>query len=142
MLILIFIERGAYYTYLGSLTTPPCNECVIWIVFKDPIEVSAEQVRNQASFLPSEIKWRARDSRYLRFSFGILHHFLMSLRDSFANVATSCVLFLMLHQLQAFREMLSLKKGGCNPHGHDHRILNNYRPPLSVEQRMVSLGYL
>lgn len=39
------LERGAYYTYLGSLTTPPCNECVIWIVFKDPIEVSAAQVK-------------------------------------------------------------------------------------------------
>lgn len=38
------IERGAYYTYLGSLTTPPCNECVIWIVFVEPVEVSHEQV--------------------------------------------------------------------------------------------------
>lgn len=33
-----------YWTYQGSLTTPPCSECVIWIVFKDPIEVSPEQV--------------------------------------------------------------------------------------------------
>lgn len=38
-----FTEKGAYYTYLGSLTTPPCNECVIWIVFVEPIEVSHEQ---------------------------------------------------------------------------------------------------
>lgn len=43
--LFLFAEKGAYYTYLGSLTTPPCNECVIWIVFVDPIEVSHEQVK-------------------------------------------------------------------------------------------------
>lgn len=45
MVFFLFAEKGAYYTYLGSLTTPPCNECVIWIVFVDPIEVSHEQVK-------------------------------------------------------------------------------------------------
>lgn len=37
-------ENKAYWTYLGSLTTPPFNESVIWIVFKNVIEVSPEQV--------------------------------------------------------------------------------------------------
>lgn len=33
-----------YWTYLGSLTTPPLHESVIWIVLKEPIVVSEKQV--------------------------------------------------------------------------------------------------
>nr|BAR87951.1 carbonic anhydrase [Dugesia japonica] len=33
-----------YFTYSGSLTTPPCNESVIWIVFEYPITMSQEQI--------------------------------------------------------------------------------------------------
>eukprot|EP00058_Branchiostoma_floridae_P008814 XP_002594302.1 hypothetical protein BRAFLDRAFT_201434 [Branchiostoma floridae] len=36
--------RRDYWTYLGSLTTPPLFESVTWIVMKDPVEVSAEQL--------------------------------------------------------------------------------------------------
>lgn len=34
-----------YYTYTGSLTTPPCSEIVTWYVVKDQIEVSEEQIK-------------------------------------------------------------------------------------------------
>ena len=34
----------AYYTYMGSLTTPPCSEGVLWLVMKQPVQVSHEQI--------------------------------------------------------------------------------------------------
>jgi carbonic anhydrase len=32
------------YRYSGSLTTPPCSEGVRWIVLKEPIELSQNQI--------------------------------------------------------------------------------------------------
>jgi len=34
-----------FYKYSGSLTTPPCSEGVLWMVFKQPIDASAEQIQ-------------------------------------------------------------------------------------------------
>ena len=33
-----------YYTYMGSLTTPPCSEGVLWMVMKTPVAVSSDQI--------------------------------------------------------------------------------------------------
>ncbi|XP_072523077.1 carbonic anhydrase 4-like [Salminus brasiliensis] len=38
------VDRTQYYRYLGSLTTPPCSETVVWTVFKDPIHVSQDLI--------------------------------------------------------------------------------------------------
>jgi carbonic anhydrase len=37
-------ESRSYYAYMGSLTTPPCTEGVLWLVLKTPVKVSREQV--------------------------------------------------------------------------------------------------
>lgn len=36
-------NRG-YFTYAGSLTTPPCSEGVRWVVLKEPMTASREQI--------------------------------------------------------------------------------------------------
>lgn len=38
-----------YWTYPGSLTTPPLTESVTWIIQKKPIEVAVNQVRRACS---------------------------------------------------------------------------------------------
>ncbi len=47
----------SYWTYEGSLTTPPLLECVVWIVLTDPLKVTAEQMQ----LLRSSLKWTADD---------------------------------------------------------------------------------
>lgn len=42
--VLLPSDTTQYWTYLGSLTTPPCFESVTWVVFKEPIEVSEAQM--------------------------------------------------------------------------------------------------
>jgi carbonic anhydrase len=44
-------ERG-YFTYMGSLTTPPCSEGVLWMVMKQPVQASAEQLGVFARLYP------------------------------------------------------------------------------------------
>jgi carbonic anhydrase len=36
-------DRG-YYTYPGSLTTPPCSENVTWFLLKNPLTVSTAEI--------------------------------------------------------------------------------------------------
>jgi carbonic anhydrase len=48
-------DRG-YYTYPGSLTTPPCSEAVTWFVLKQPVQVSADEVAGFA-------KWYSNNAR-------------------------------------------------------------------------------
>ncbi len=45
-------ERREYYTYMGSLTTPPCSEGVLWIVLKEPIQISSQQIAVFARLYP------------------------------------------------------------------------------------------
>lgn len=39
-----FPGQGEYYKWQGSLTTPPCTNDTVWIMMKDPMTVSFEQL--------------------------------------------------------------------------------------------------
>lgn len=41
-----------YYTYMGSLTTPPCSEGVLWMVMKKPVNIAPEQIGIFARMYP------------------------------------------------------------------------------------------
>ena len=44
-------ERS-YFTYMGSLTTPPCSEGVLWMVLKTPMPISSDQIGIFARLYP------------------------------------------------------------------------------------------
>jgi carbonic anhydrase len=41
-----------YYTYMGSLTTPPCSEGVLWMVMQQPVPLSEQQIDIFARLYP------------------------------------------------------------------------------------------
>ncbi len=45
-----------YYQFMGSLTTPPCSEGVLWMVLKQPVTVSREQLRLFAQLFPNNAR--------------------------------------------------------------------------------------
>lgn len=49
-------ESRAYYTYMGSLTTPPCTEDVLWMVFREPLQVSPQQIAIFSRLYPSNAR--------------------------------------------------------------------------------------
>lgn len=46
-------DRKSYWTYPGSLTTPPFSECVTWVVYKDAIPVSPSQMLDFRNLKPA-----------------------------------------------------------------------------------------
>ena len=45
-------KNTTYYTYPGSLTTPPCTEGVTWLILKTPVDLSSEQIDRFAKIYP------------------------------------------------------------------------------------------
>ncbi|XP_017273757.1 carbonic anhydrase 4 isoform X2 [Kryptolebias marmoratus] len=39
------VDRTKFYRYYGSLTTPNCNEAVVWTIFHEPIQVHKDLVK-------------------------------------------------------------------------------------------------
>ena len=50
----LFPKNKNFYSYGGSLTTPPCSENVKWVIFKEPIIVSVEEVIKLKNNMPKD----------------------------------------------------------------------------------------
>lgn len=63
-------DRG-YYTYMGSLTTPPCTEGVLWMVMRQPLALSAQQLGIFARLYPMNARpLQAGSGRIIKESLG------------------------------------------------------------------------
>ncbi len=45
-----------YYQFMGSLTTPPCSENVLWMVLKQPQTISRDQIRLFSQLFPNNAR--------------------------------------------------------------------------------------
>jgi len=45
-----------YYQFMGSLTTPPCSEGVLWLVLKQPMTISRSQMRLFTQLYPNNAR--------------------------------------------------------------------------------------
>jgi len=52
---LLPVDRS-YYTFPGSLTTPPCSENVAWFVLKHPVVISAAEIEQFGRLYPNNAR--------------------------------------------------------------------------------------
>ncbi|KAA8491559.1 Alpha carbonic anhydrase 4 [Porphyridium purpureum] len=63
-------EKAAYFNYMGSLTTPPCSEGILWFVFSRTAQMTMDQmarlqaVQGGANWRPLQLSGKERGSRY------------------------------------------------------------------------------
>lgn len=49
-------EKRGHFTYMGSLTTPPCSEGVLWLVMQTPVQISPEQLAIFSRLYPNNAR--------------------------------------------------------------------------------------
>jgi carbonic anhydrase len=49
-------HKHDYYTFSGSLTTPPCSENVLWLVMEEPVTLSKVQIAKFAAIYPNNAR--------------------------------------------------------------------------------------
>jgi carbonic anhydrase len=49
-------SQTGYYTFAGSLTTPPCSESVTWFVLKNPSEISKTEIAAFGKIFPHDAR--------------------------------------------------------------------------------------
>jgi carbonic anhydrase len=49
-------QNRAYYTFAGSLTTPPCTEGITWFVLRTPAGLSQDQAEAFGKIYPHDAR--------------------------------------------------------------------------------------
>lgn len=55
-LVELLPQDQRYYQFIGSLTTPPCTEGVLWMVLKQPMTLSRSQLRLFSQLFPNNAR--------------------------------------------------------------------------------------
>jgi carbonic anhydrase len=67
-LSLLLPDVRSFYTYMGSLTTPPCTEGVLWIVMANSISISKQQLDVYFSKYKNARPKQSKNRRFVLFS--------------------------------------------------------------------------
>ncbi|XP_032515847.2 carbonic anhydrase-like, partial [Danaus plexippus] len=76
-------NTDSYFTYLGSLTSPECNEVVVWIIFDKPIVMSDAQYRLFGKVGVGRHNFRSQQR--------IGHHLIFTPPDSFITTPKAII---------------------------------------------------
>ncbi|XP_049640117.1 carbonic anhydrase 12 isoform X1 [Suncus etruscus] len=137
-----------YYRYQGSLTTPPCHPSVLWTIFRNPVQISQEQLlaletalycTHMDDPLPREMVNNFRrvqkfDERLVYVSFqqvqdlsytGLSVGIILSV--ALAGILGICVVLAV--SIWLFRRKKSSKKGG-----HNKGVI--YKPAIKKESEV------
>ncbi|KAJ3076626.1 hypothetical protein HDU98_001635 [Podochytrium sp. JEL0797] len=50
--IISALENASFFSYIGSLSMPPCTEGVLWLVAREPLEISVDQLTALMNVMP------------------------------------------------------------------------------------------
>ncbi|XP_044748510.1 putative carbonic anhydrase 5 [Coccinella septempunctata] len=59
-------EFTRFYRYDGSLTTPDCNDVVVWTIFSELVPISKDQVKQFSSIRDAEGKMLSQNFRFIQ----------------------------------------------------------------------------